>query len=83
MKSLFSQRDDVTLANPFGPPRLGRTEVEKAADQAAVNFKDGSVRCDEVSRWVTPELGYVVQLERAEAKVGGSEELSRISLRSP
>ncbi|MDQ3640855.1 MAG: nuclear transport factor 2 family protein [Actinomycetota bacterium] len=81
MKSLFSHGDDVSLANPFGPPRLGRTEVENATEQAAANFEDGSLRCEEVSRYVTPELAYVVQLERAEAKVGGSEELSPISLR--
>ncbi len=81
MQSLFSHGDDVTLANPFGPPLLGWTEVENATAQAATNFKDGSVRYQEVSRYVTSELAYVVQLERAEAKFGGREDLSRISLR--
>ena len=31
-------RDDVTLANPLGPPRLGRADVEKAVEAAAANF---------------------------------------------
>ncbi|MDQ3575017.1 MAG: hypothetical protein M3404_08880, partial [Actinomycetota bacterium] len=35
---LFLRRDDVTLANPFGPPRLGRAEVEKATKVAAAKL---------------------------------------------
>ena len=40
----FSRRDDVTLANPLGPPCRGRADVEKAVEAAAANFEDGSVR---------------------------------------
>jgi ketosteroid isomerase-like protein len=81
VEELFSQRDDVTLANPLGPPRLGRAEVEKAVEEAAANFKGGSVRFEEVSRYTTPDLGYIVQLERSEAKLAGSEDMTPISLR--
>ena len=81
-KAFFSRRDDVTLANPLGPVRRGRTEVEDAAEQAAANLRDGGdVRYEEVSRYVTSELAYVVHVERVEAKVGGREELSSVSLR--
>lgn len=78
---LFSRRDDVTLANPLGPPRLGRADVEKAIQEAAANFEDGSVRFEELSRYSTPELGYVVQLERTEVQLAGSEEMAPSSLR--
>ena len=78
---LFSQRDDVTLANPLGPPRLGRAEVEKAAEEAAANFTGGSIRFEEVSRYATPDLGYIVQLERAKAQLAGTEDIAPISLR--
>ena len=27
---LFSRREDATLANPFGPPARGRSQVEEA-----------------------------------------------------
>lgn len=57
---LFSRGDDVTLANPLGPPRLGWAEVEKATTEAAANFKGGSLRFEEVSRYTTPDLGYIV-----------------------
>ena len=79
--SIFSERDDVVLANPFGPPRRGRIEVEKATEQAAALFRDGTCRYEEISRYVTPELGYIHELERAEAKAGGSDEFSVVSLR--
>jgi ketosteroid isomerase-like protein len=78
---LFSRRDDVTLANPLGPPRLGWADVQKAIEAAAANFAGGSVDFEEVSRYATPDLGYVVQLERQEAQLAGREDKARISLR--
>ena len=78
----FSRRDDVTLANPLGPPRRGPAEVDKAAAEAAAQFRDGSIRgFEEVSRYSTPDLGYVVQLERAQARLAGNENMSPIALR--
>lgn len=81
VSELYSRRADVTLANPFGPPRLGWSDVETAIEAAAANFKGGSVRCEEVSRYTTPDLGYVVQLERFEVQLAGSEDMSTSSLR--
>jgi ketosteroid isomerase-like protein len=78
---LFSRRDDVTLANPLGPPRVGRVEVEQAIEAAAANFTDGSVRCEEISRYSTPDLGYIVQLERCEVQLAGSDGMAPSSLR--
>lgn len=42
VKALFSRRDDVTLANPFGPPQRGRANVERTIDRAGANFADGT-----------------------------------------
>jgi uncharacterized protein (TIGR02246 family) len=79
---LFSQRDDVTLANPLGPPRRGRVEVAKAITEAAAHFTDGVVQCEEVSRYSTPDLGYVVQIERMQLQLAGQEGMSPSSLRA-
>jgi ketosteroid isomerase-like protein len=76
---LYTRRDDVTLANPLGPPRLGRADVETALAEAAANFQGGSVRFEPVSKYVTPDLAYVVQLERYELRVRGSEDPTPIS----
>ncbi|MBA2631444.1 MAG: nuclear transport factor 2 family protein [Chloroflexi bacterium] len=82
VKPLFSRRDDVTLANPFGPPRRGWSAVEEAMDRAAANYRDGGAfGFAEVSRFVTPELAYIVELEHYQAKVGGSTEMATVSLR--
>lgn len=78
---LFSRHDDVTLANPLGPPRRGRTEVETATKDAAAHFRAGNCRFEEVSRYTTPDLGYILHLERAQVQLGASEETARISLR--
>jgi hypothetical protein len=42
-KALYSQAEDVTLANPFGGVARGRTEIEQRLDSAAANFRDGEV----------------------------------------
>ena len=78
---LFSRGDDVTLANPLGPPRRGRTDVEAATKDAASHFRAGNCRFEEVSRHTTPDLGYILHVERAEVQLGGSDEMARISLR--
>ncbi len=69
----FSRRDDVTLANPLGPPRLGRADVDKAIELAAANFQDGHMRFEEISRYATADLGYAVWIERGEVRLVGSE----------
>jgi ketosteroid isomerase-like protein len=78
----FSDRDDVTLANPMGPAVRGPAAVAEAARRAGANFgPDGplhfdevSSSFDEVSRVFTPELAYVVQVERHEGRVSGRDE---------
>jgi ketosteroid isomerase-like protein len=81
--AFFSRRDDVTLANPIGPPRRGPAEVAQAAAAAAAQVSDGSILgFEEVSRYSTPDLGYIVQIERAQARLAGSEDMSPIALRT-
>jgi hypothetical protein len=73
VKSLFSRRDDVTLSNPLGPTRRGWAQVEDATERAAANFRDGGdVSYEEVSRYVTPELAYLVQGEQSRRRWPGA-----------
>ena len=56
-KPLYSRRDDVTLANPFGPPALGWDEVSATLDRAAQNYRDGEIAgFENVSTVITDEL---------------------------
>lgn len=78
----FSRHDDVTLANPLGPPRVGPADVDAAIAEAAATLRDGSVQgVEEVSRYSTPDLGYVVQIERTDARLPGSDDIARLALR--
>src|SRR5215204_2246792 len=83
VNKLWSRREDVTFANPFGPPVRGWDEVAKTIEHAASLRRDGEfVDSEIVAKYVTAELAYVVQLEHLEAKVGGREDITPYSLRS-
>ena len=83
VKKLWSRRDDVTLANPYGPPVRGWEQVAKTIEHAASLRSDGEfVGSKIVAKYVIPELAYVVQLERAKAKVGGREDIAPIATRA-
>jgi len=78
----FSRRDDVTLANPLGPPRIGPADVDAVIAAGASMLRAGSVRgFEEVSRYNTPDLGYVVQIERTQAQLPGNTDFTPIALR--
>jgi ketosteroid isomerase-like protein len=83
VKNLFSRREDVTLANPYGPPVRGRDEVAKSVEHASSLRSDGEfVGWQIVAKYVSAELAYVVQIERAKAKIGGREEITPYALRA-
>jgi ketosteroid isomerase-like protein len=51
-------------------------------ERAALNYRDGEiVGFENVAKYVSPELAYIVEVERYKTKVGGREELASISLR--
>lgn len=81
-KSLYSRGDDVTLANPFGPPVRGWSDVSATLDRAASHYRDGEVvGFENVSTVVGADLAYTVELESYRARVGGAAEMTPISIR--
>jgi ketosteroid isomerase-like protein len=81
-KKLFSRRDDVTLANPFGPPVRGWSQVEKVLEHAAAQLREGEpIRFERISEYATADLAYTVWIERSRMKVGGADELAPTALR--
>ena len=81
-KGLYSRRDDVTLANPFGPPVRGRNGVFATLDRAAQNYRDVEVvEFHNVSTVITPDLAYTVEIERYRARVGGAEKMAAVAVR--
>jgi ketosteroid isomerase-like protein len=81
-KKLFSRRDDVTLANPFGPPVRGWNQVEKVMEHAAAQLREGEpIRFEQISEYESADLAYTVWIERSRMKVGGADELAATALR--
>ena len=82
VKKMWSHREDVTLANPYGPPARGWDKVEEVIEHAASQARDGELTSVEiVAKHVTPELAYVVQIEHPEAELGASEDITPFALR--
>jgi ketosteroid isomerase-like protein len=81
VKTIFSHRDDVTLANPFGPAVCGRKEVSEALDQASSRFRDGEVGFETIASYVTTDLATILELDKWKAKVGGNAEVAAFELR--
>jgi ketosteroid isomerase-like protein len=82
LKMMYSHQEDVSLANPFGPPVRGWEQAAATMERAASNYRDGEITGFEtVAKYVTPHLAYIVEVERYQAKVGGREEVTPIALR--
>ena len=81
-KLLYSHREDASLGNPFGPVAIGWAQVAETMERAASNYREGGATGFETLRtYVTPELAYLVEIERFEAKIGGSQEAASGALR--
>jgi ketosteroid isomerase-like protein len=82
MMSLYSHRDDASLANPFGPVAVGWEQVADTMERAAGHYRDGRASGFEtLASYSTPELAYVVEVERFKAKVGDAETMASGELR--
>jgi hypothetical protein len=67
----------VSCAGPGGRHDRGRA----AARPVASDTRASPPGFEQVSKYVTSELGYIVEIEHYQAKVGGSEEVIPVSLR--
>jgi ketosteroid isomerase-like protein len=82
LMKLYSERDDVTLGNPFGPFVRGFEQVVETMQRAASFYRDGEATSVEtIAKHVTPDLAYTVELEQLKSKVGGREDVTPLSLR--
>jgi ketosteroid isomerase-like protein len=81
-KMLYSHLEDASLANPFGPVATGWQQVAETMERAASSYRDGkATEFETVAQYVTPDLAYIVEVERFKAKIGGNEEFASGALR--
>lgn len=82
LERLYSQADDVSLGNPFGPFVRGFQAVADRMRHAALNYRDGKATGFElVACTVTPDLAYTVEVEQFRAKMGGQDSSASVTLR--
>jgi ketosteroid isomerase-like protein len=79
--SLYSRRDDVTLANPLGPPITGWDNIARESARVAAGFSGGTMEFEEVTRFAVPDFAWIVGFEHAQARRAGSDETIAMSLR--
>ena len=80
--ALWSQRDDIVLANPLGPPIVGFPLVAAETARVASMFVGGEPpEFDEITRWASDDLGYVLAIEHAKVQRASSDELVPMDLR--
>ena len=81
-KAMYSQKNDVMLANPFGTTAVGWDKVSEALDYASSRFRDGEVKdVTLVAKYISPEQITIYEVEKWKSKVGGKDELSFFELR--
>jgi ketosteroid isomerase-like protein len=82
VKAMFSHRDDVTLANPFGPAVRGWKQASDALDFASSRFRDGEVSdFERIAEYESADLATILETERWRAKVGDREDIAPFDLR--
>ncbi len=81
-QALYSESDDITLGNPFGPFARGQQEVRARLAGAASHYRDGEiVEVESIANYVSSDFACIVEVERSRVKVGGGTELVSIAVR--
>ncbi len=81
-KKLYSNGQDVSLLGAQGGISVGSKEVIQHLTSRASWFKAGqNVTFKRLVKVSTPDLGYIVEVERFDAKVGETDEVTHVALR--
>ena len=81
-RRLCSLRQDVSLLGAFGGISVGPEEVNGHLTSRASFFRDGhNVSFENLVKFSTNDWGYTVEVERFEAKIGGTDETTKVALR--
>ncbi len=82
VQKLYSHREDVTLANPFGTVARGWEAVRDGLSLAASRFRDGrAVSFETLATYAAADLASTVEIERYVAKFAGRELGEPLALR--
>ena len=71
MEDLFSHREDVSLANPFGGIVDGWESGKEALERAASFYEEGMHSFENVMKYEASELAHLIEIEKFKTKLGG------------
>ena len=78
--ALYSDADDITIGNPFGPFAVGRDGTRAAGTRAACNYRDGEIASfDRIATHATDTLACVVEVERFSVRLAGAAEPASVA----
>ena len=80
-KAGWSYADDVTIFGGWGGYEKGWEQVDPRLDWAAGCFRGGYLTYEPLAVGMSGDLAYAVGIERGEAHVAGSEDISSMTLR--
>jgi len=82
INNVYSSCNEISLAQLSGPFVLGRKQVTDVASRNAMKYREGvNTTFETLAKHVTPKIAYIIQVERTNAKIGGSNEVSSLALR--
>lgn len=82
VKDLYSQADDVMLANPFGPAVRGWAAASERLDFASSRMRDGEVtRFEEVARYQSGDLFVLHETEDWQSRIADRDDVEPWQLR--
>lgn len=71
--AMYSHREDAFLCNPFVAFARGPQQVEEAMKVAAYHWGGGELDFQNMAKYESGELGYIIELERFRATLDGTE----------
>jgi ketosteroid isomerase-like protein len=78
---IYSSCDEISLAQLSGSFIKGRNQVTEVARQNALKYREGNTTFETLTKYVTPDVAYIVQVERVDAKIDGKNESATLALR--
>ena len=82
INNFYSSCDEISLAQLSGGFVIGRDKVTDLASRNALKYREGAnTTFETLAKYATPELAYIVQIERTNAKIGQSNKVVSLALR--
>ena len=81
LNTIYSNSDEISLAQLSGSFIKGRNQVTEVARQNALKYREGNTTFETLTKCVTPDFAYIVQVERVDAKIDGKNESSTLAIR--